>query len=120
MASTVHILQFFIALMKVIWVFGNILTQQPPSPTTTKPEQIAEILFNGDRFLKYTPSRLSDRQENINRIKLQFRTIHPTGALVFMLGSRGDSLSLELVQGRLRYVNKCDRRGNSFNIILKF
>ena len=61
------------------------------------------LYFSGDQYLFYSPSTQPVyEQTNINRIQLEFRTIHPSGILVVMGGKGKDVLVLQLIQGRLR------------------
>ena len=65
---------------------------------------VADISLNGDAFLRYD-IRNKPFNSNVNRISLHFKTTHPTGIIVYLLGSNGDSLELDLVQGTLRQVS---------------
>ena len=64
---------------------------------------VADISLEGNGFLRYD-IRNKPFNPNVNRISLQFKTTHPTGIIVYLLGSNGDSLELDLVQGTLRQV----------------
>ena len=65
---------------------------------------VAVISLKGDGFLRYD-IRNKPFNSNVNRISLHFKTTHPTGIIVYLLGSNGDSLELDLVQGTLRQVS---------------
>lgn len=62
-----------------------------------------EICFSGDKFLYYSPKELdSSIKVNSNRVELEFRTIHPSGILMAMVGKGKDALVLFMDEGRLR------------------
>eukprot|EP00112_Aurelia_sp_Birch-Aquarium-sp1_P011140 Seg2349.6 transcript_id=Seg2349.6/GoldUCD/mRNA.D3Y31 product="hypothetical protein" protein_id=Seg2349.6/GoldUCD/D3Y31 len=65
---------------------------------------VADISLKGNGFLRYD-IRNKPFNPNVNRISLHFRTTHPSGIIVYLLGSNGDSLELDLVQGTLRQVS---------------
>lgn len=66
----------------------------------TKP---TEVFFNGKQYISYKPSKQPVfERANMNRIHLEFRTIHSNGVLVVMKGKGDDVLVLQLVNGGLR------------------
>ena len=67
-------------------------------------ESIAvQASFKGAQFIshKLKADSMNPRQTTI---KLRFRTIHPTGLLLYSKGERGDYLRLEIILGQVRYV----------------
>jgi len=64
-----------------------------------------EISLKGNGFLRYDV-RSELYNPKVNRIKVQFRTTHPSGTIVYATGSGGDLLRIDIVQGRLRVLMK--------------
>ena len=60
-----------------------------------------EISLNGKGYIKYD-SRWQPYSLNANKINIQFKTTHPTGTLVYLAGQEGDTIVLQLIQGKLR------------------
>jgi len=72
---------------------------------------IPELLFNGNQYLKYMPSKSSDENSNTNKIEFEFRTVYPSGTLVILTGKHvrwnghGNIMTVSLLRGYLRYSN---------------
>lgn len=65
-----------------------------------------DVEFNGPQFISYDV-RTNRISAETNHISLQFKTFHPSGMLIYSSGTQGDFITLELIQGKLRYV--CER-----------
>ena len=65
---------------------------------------LSDIYFDGKTYIKYFPSKAFFEKDCINRIEFSFRTMHPSGMLTLMIGRYDDTLGLQLIQGKLRYV----------------
>ena len=60
-----------------------------------------EVTFSGQEYITYDlRSRSLDARRN--QIQLEFKTIHPTGILIYSRGSQDDYIQLELRHGVLR------------------
>lgn len=62
-----------------------------------------DVEFDGPQFISYDV-RTNRISAETNHISLQFKTFHPSGVLVYGSGTQGDFITLELIQGKLRYV----------------
>ena len=60
-----------------------------------------EVTFRGREYIAYG-LQSQHRGSRSNNIQLKFKTIYPTGILVYSRGSQGDFVHLELIDGTLR------------------
>ncbi|KXJ24228.1 Contactin-associated protein-like 2 [Exaiptasia diaphana] len=61
-----------------------------------------EVEFNGPQYISYD-IRTNRISTDNTHISLQFKTFHPSGVLIYSSGTQGDFITLELIQGKLRF-----------------
>ena len=63
-----------------------------------------DVAFSGSSYISYDLRHENTISAESNQISLEFKTFHPSGLLIYSSGTQGDFITLELIQGKLRYV----------------
>ena len=84
--------------MLLFWIFGIIIAS-----STVKGEEDFELKLDGNQKLQLELTGSQIKGNKDFTFTLLFKTIHPSGVLLWAFGKSGDNLLIEMIRGKLRY-----------------